>query len=78
MNGRYLVVYDYGQGGIWAYVNAASPEEIEQRFPELRVIDEPPAWMTEEYRARLEQTTCDINEAEVGLLADILAQRESR
>ncbi len=28
MKQRYLVCYDYGQGGVWAYIAATSPEKI--------------------------------------------------
>ena len=41
----FLVVYDYGQGGVWGYVLARSSNQISARFPELTVVDEPPTWM---------------------------------
>jgi hypothetical protein len=45
MKDRFLVVCDYGQGGVWGYVLAPSRDEVVKRYPELDVIDEPPAWM---------------------------------
>jgi hypothetical protein len=39
------VLYDYGQGGVWAYLLADSAEEIRREFPMLRVYEEPPVWM---------------------------------
>jgi hypothetical protein len=72
---RYLVVYDYGKGGVWAYVEADSAREIQKKFPELTVVQEPPSWMTEEYRNRLLARTYDIDESNFGLLADLIDQR---
>ena len=45
MKRKFLVLYDYGQGGAWAYLLADSVDEIRRRFPALRVFDEPPDWM---------------------------------
>jgi hypothetical protein len=45
MTTKYLVLYDYGQGGVWAYLVADSAEQIRREFPALRVYDEPPNWM---------------------------------
>jgi hypothetical protein len=42
---EFLVCYDYGTGGLWAYVWASSVESIRVRFPELTVYEsEPPFW----------------------------------
>jgi hypothetical protein len=43
----FLVVYDYGQGGVWAVVSARSRGEIERGFPQLRVFEDTPGWMSE-------------------------------
>ncbi len=43
---RFLVLYDYDQGGVWAYVLAESREEIVKRYPRLKVYDEAPHWLT--------------------------------
>jgi hypothetical protein len=42
----FLVVYDYGQGGIWMYLYAESAEQIAERYPGLTVITEWRDWMT--------------------------------
>lgn len=74
----FLVVYHYGQGGIWGYVVAESAEQIEREFPELTVVNERPGWMTEEREARIRNgRTVDIDQRETGFLADIIAERES-
>jgi hypothetical protein len=70
-----LVAYDYGQGAVWAYVLAESRDAIAQGFPELQVVDEPPSWMTDDHRRRLEARMEDIDQPGSGLLGDILKNR---
>jgi hypothetical protein len=78
MKQKHLVVYDYGQGGLWAFIRAGSPEEIVERYPELKVVPEIPVWMTDELRARLEATqTYDLDVPPSGLLANLLRERAS-
>ena len=72
MKFQYLVVYDYGTGGVWAYVSARSAGEIVARFPELQVVDEQPDWLSDDEAARLDRLDLD---APTGLLADLLAGR---
>jgi hypothetical protein len=55
---RFLVVHDYGQGGLWAYVDAASATEIEEAFREVSVVATAPQWLTSDLRAKLD--VCDI------------------
>ena len=73
----FLVVYDYGAGGVWAYVVARSREEIERDFPELTVVHEPPSWMTHDEQARIgKEATYDLEtDRTFGLLAEILDSR---
>jgi hypothetical protein len=42
----FLVVDDYGTGGIWMYIHARSAKEITERFPGLTVFTEWRSWMT--------------------------------
>jgi hypothetical protein len=44
MKRPFLVVYDYGTGGVWAYVWAESEEQILSRF-DVDVISEVPDWL---------------------------------
>jgi hypothetical protein len=74
---RFFVVYAYGQGGVWAVVEAPRRELIAQRFPELQVFDERPSWMTDPIAGRLEGNVIDLNEP-TSLLADILRDRQRR
>lgn len=77
MKNRYLVVYDYGQGGLWAFIHAVSASQIVERFPELKVIDEIPTWMTKDLQSKIEQSdTYDLDAPPSGLLANILDDRD--
>jgi hypothetical protein len=40
---RYLVLNDYGMGGLWWWVRAHSPEEIVETFAEVEVVSRPEA-----------------------------------
>jgi hypothetical protein len=76
MKRDFLVVYDYGQGGIWAMVRAQSKRQIEQRFPELRVHLRRPGWMTADYEESIRRrSSLDIDQPR-GLLAQLLSNRE--
>jgi len=48
----YLVCYNYGQGGIWFYVDADDPLELSRTYPELLVFHpQMPPWWNDEYEA---------------------------
>ena len=53
MKKPYLVVHDYGMGGAWAYLLAESRAEISKRFPQLKVVDKPPGFLSENDLARI-------------------------
>ena len=50
---EFLVVYDYGMGGVWGLARAQSEGEILRAFPELKVVHEAPDWMTRERERKL-------------------------
>lgn len=71
----FLVVYDYGQGGVWAFVSARSRGEIERGFPELRVVEDTPDWMSEtELKGIKARMRFDV-ERPVGWLKTLVDQR---
>jgi hypothetical protein len=73
---EFLVVYDYGMGGLWGIVNARSQAEIADLYPELVVVDDPPAWMSSDRLQRLrDQEWHDIDGAPWGILNAVLADR---
>ena len=67
-----LVVYDYGQGGVWAKVNAGAEGEIVSKYPFFSVVRTRPEWMTDETFDRLE--TLDIDDAPTGWIAKALEE----
>ena len=72
-NQAFLVVYDYGQGGLWAWIQATSAQSILERCPELKVVDEIPSWLTAAISLRLPKH--DLDDPPAGLLADLIAER---
>ena len=64
---RFLVVYDYGQGGIWAFVLARSVNEIQGKFRDLQVVETMPQWLTGEQLAITERKmTFDVDDVKPG------------
>jgi len=53
MKRSFLVVHDYGTGGLWGVMTAGSAAEIAQKFPELQVIEDRPAWMSDDDYQRI-------------------------
>ncbi|XVV16279.1 hypothetical protein ACQP2X_18555 [Actinoplanes sp. CA-131856] len=41
MSERFLVVHDYGMGGLWWWIHARSADEIVETFAELEVVGDP-------------------------------------
>jgi len=70
MKQRYLVCYDYGQGGVWAYIAATSPEKITDKYPQLTVVTERPPWMTDKDEPG-ESMTFDIDDPASGWLTQL-------
>ena len=56
----FLAVYDYGQGGVWLVLEAPSLAGAQAAFPQLKVFETRPEWMSETdeaaYRKRCEST----------------------
>jgi len=50
---RFRACYDYGMGGIWLYVEAASAAEVVERYPALVVVKRRPSWMSPEEDRKL-------------------------
>jgi hypothetical protein len=76
MKQEFLVVYDYGTGGVWAYIVADSEERIAQSFPELRVVSTRPQWIDEREEALIrERMTIDVDDLANPFLAALIRQR---
>jgi hypothetical protein len=50
---EYLLLYDYGMGGVWAVVSAPSKPSVEKAYPELVVFEERPDWVDDDEYARI-------------------------
>jgi hypothetical protein len=76
MRREFLVCYDYGSGGVWAYLSAESRAQVAEQYPELTIIDEPPAWLTnDEDRPIRERMTVDIDDDANEFLLSLRAHR---
>ncbi len=63
MKRGFLVLHDYGMGGIWAYVLAGSEDRVRREFPDLEVYSDPPSWMTQELLTHIkERSTLDLDQ----------------
>lgn len=72
----FLVCYDYGQGGLWAFVDARSEGEIHELYPELTIIHQRPQWMSDDEFDRISTTEHhDIDGQPFGVLNVLLADR---
>jgi hypothetical protein len=50
---EFIVVYDYGMGGVWALILAPSRSILESAYPELTLIDERPERMDQSEYERI-------------------------
>jgi hypothetical protein len=70
MKKQYLVVHDYGTGGVWAIISARSEEEICEKYPGLKIVNDRPAWMSDmAYENIRESNSFDIDATPAGWLA---------
>jgi hypothetical protein len=73
MGADYLAVYDYGMGGVWVVVSADSADAVTDKYPELEVFEERPAWLNDEQYAQLERH--NIDESPTGFLRVLIDGR---
>lgn len=52
MKKTYLVVYDYGQGGVWFLLDARSVSEIQKKWPFFKAYKDRPEWMSPDEKLR--------------------------
>jgi hypothetical protein len=73
----FLVASDYGMGATWLLIDARRPDEIEDAYPELRVVHNRPAWLTDERWTQMDREAhFDIDAQPTGFLAALIAERE--
>ncbi len=74
---KYLVVYDYGQGGVWSFIYARDATEITSKYPELEVVENHPKWLNGDVLETIETNrTFNIDAKPTGLLASLLEARK--
>lgn len=72
----FLVSYDFGAGGLWAYIKAHSKDDIARRYPELTVLDDKPPVLLKTYLADIAaKMTFDIDDEPTGWLAELVRER---
>jgi hypothetical protein len=79
MKRPFLVVDDYGMGGIWMYVDARSAEEISSAYPELKVFDEAPTFLDEDQLTQIKaEMRFDVDQPPRDYLAKLVERRGRR
>lgn len=69
---EFLVLYDYGQGGLWACIRADTAQQIRDRHPQLQVFEETPSFLSADMLADLQRKPAvDIDDPPTGWLADL-------
>jgi len=75
----YLVASDYGMGATWLLIDARGPEEIETRYPELKVAALRPDWLTDDRWEQIDRDAhFDIDAEPSGFLAALIAERDAK
>jgi hypothetical protein len=69
----YLAVDGLG-GGVWVMVAADSPEEIERRHPDWKVVRERPPWMDEAEFQRIGHAQFDLDDEELEMIIELLTE----
>jgi hypothetical protein len=79
MKADFLAVYHYGMGGVWVIMRAQTEQEISAKYPELMVVNERPAWMTDDLYAKIaEKLLFDIEQEPSGWLLELVHERSKR
>jgi hypothetical protein len=73
----FLVVYDYGMGGLWALVSAPSEAAIVEQYPEINVVTERPKWMDDKRFHGLDRLALD-DDPPQSILRVVVADRDRK
>ncbi|WP_017593103.1 hypothetical protein [Nocardiopsis potens] len=73
---RYLIVHDYGMGGVWSWVRAGSAEEVLDACAEVEVVTDPEVVARMEASDRMEEADLD-DPAPGSLVAALRAKRDA-
>jgi len=73
---EFFVVYDYGQGGLWAILRAESAEQVRRKYPGLDVFEGRPPMLDDATVSGIRRAGVrDIDDPPDGWLADLQAGR---
>jgi len=73
---EFFVVYDYGQGGLWAILRAESAEQVRRKYPGVEAFEGPPPMLDDATASSIRRAGVrDIDDPPGGWLADLLAGR---
>jgi len=75
MKRKYLTVYDYGSGGVWTYILAASAGDIKQRYPQLEVVEKAPPWLDSKRLDEMSPEVIDIDNGADPFLMALIAEK---
>ena len=68
---EFFVLYDYGQGGLWAVLRADSADQIRQRYPSLQIFETAPSMLSRELLAEIRRTdSFDIDDPPLSWLSE--------
>lgn len=70
-NMPFLVLYDYGQGGVWWWIIARNPAEITEACPDVQVLERVPDWWTPEQDSTTPRINVDEPDATLRLLLNV-------
>jgi hypothetical protein len=73
---EFFVVYDYGQGGLWAILRAESAEQVRRKYPGVEVFEGRPPMLNDATVSSIRRAGVrDIDDPPDGWLADLQAGR---
>jgi hypothetical protein len=73
---EFFVVYDYGQGGLWAILRAESAEQVRRKYPGVEVFEGRPPMLDDATVSGIRRAGVrDIDDPPDGWLADLQAGR---
>lgn len=79
MSKQFLIAYDYGMGGLWGVIDAASEEEIKSKYPELMIVRDRPGWMTQaRFDELCQRERHAIDDPPSGILNVVIADRKKK
>jgi len=77
MKNKFLAAYEYGSGAVWIVIHANSFDDVKTLYPDLRLIDPKPDWLTDEKLAEINPRFVDIHDVDNKFLSALRREKES-